>query len=109
MLSPQALINIDTAKSIFREKLTEEEQKLYVRMPDIQLEEMKEFFDLFDEHDNGSISNEEITNVMNALGENPTPERILEMIAEIDYDSNGIVDFDEFICLMVKQMKDVDE
>ena len=46
---------------------------------------------------------------MNDLGEYPTPERIQEMIAEIDYNADGKVDFEEFTCLMVKQMKDVDE
>ena len=50
MLSPTALINIDTAKSIFRDRLSAEEQTLYVRMPREQLEEMREFFDLFDDN-----------------------------------------------------------
>ena len=69
---------------------------------------MKEFFDLFDENKSEKISNMDIEKVMNALGEHPTLERILEMILEIDYDDDGMVDFDEFTCLMVKQMKDVE-
>ena len=69
---------------------------------------MKEFFDLFDDLQAGSISNAEIMNVMHALGENPTRERVEEMILEIDYDADGMVDFDEFTCLMVKQIKDVE-
>ena len=31
------------------------------------------------------------------------------MILEIDYDADGMIDFDEFTCLMVKQIKDVED
>lgn len=72
------------------------------------MDEMREFFDLFDEDGSGKITNNDIEKVMNTLGEFPTPERIEQMIKEIDYDSDGLVDFEEFTCLMVKQMKDVD-
>ena len=41
---------------------------------------------------------------MQGLGENPTPEVIDELIKEIDYDDDGEVDFNEFICLMVKTL-----
>ena len=73
------------------------------------MEEMREFFDLFDNTGEGKVTNEDIEKVMNTLGEFPTPERIMEMVREIDYDSDGLVDFQEFTCLMVKQMKDVDD
>ena len=72
MLSPHALINIDTAKSIFRAKLSAREQSLYVRLAGDQIEEMKEFYDLYDVEGTGSISNAEIMEVMNSLGEYPT-------------------------------------
>ena len=108
MLSPTALINIDTAKSIFRDRLSAEEQTLYVRMPREQLEEMREFFDLFDDNQSGNIPNADIMKVMNALGENPTQEKVEDLVQQIDYDSDGMIDFDEFTCLMVKQMRDVD-
>lgn len=39
---------------------------------------------------------------MNSLGENPTKEQVSELIEQVDYDKNGSVDFDEFICLVVK-------
>ena len=69
---------------------------------------MKEFFDIFDDKEAGKISNKDIEKVMASMGEYPTEERILEMINEIDYDADGLVDFDEFTCLMVKQIKDVE-
>ena len=46
---------------------------------------------------------------MIVLGENPSPEDINKMVAEIDYNNDGLVDFNEFTCLMVKQMKHVDD
>ena len=41
---------------------------------------------------------------MQGLGETPTQEVIDQLIAEIDYDNDGEVDFDEFVCLMVKTL-----
>ena len=46
---------------------------------------------------------------MQGLGETPTPERIDQLIGEIDYDGDGEVDFDEFVCLMVKTLHDADK
>ena len=46
---------------------------------------------------------------MIVLGENPTEEDLKKMVKEIDYNDDGLVDFDEFTCLMVKQMKHVDD
>ena len=41
---------------------------------------------------------------MQGLGENPTPEMIDEFIREFDYDDDGEVDFNEFICFIVKSL-----
>ncbi|MEQ2157392.1 Troponin C, slow skeletal and cardiac muscles [Goodea atripinnis] len=40
------------------------------------------------------------------LGQNPTPEELQEMIDEVDEDGSGTVDFDEFLVMMVRCMKD---
>ena len=45
---------------------------------------------------------------MQGLGENPSKERIEELIVQVDYDCNGTVDFNEFICLMVKTLTEAD-
>ena len=73
------------------------------------IEEYKEIFDIFDETGDGTISNDEIGKVMQGLGESPTPERIDELIREIDYDDDGEVDFDEFVCLMIKTLNEADK
>ncbi|XP_054550500.1 troponin C, slow skeletal and cardiac muscles [Tenrec ecaudatus] len=43
---------------------------------------------------------------MRMLGQNPTPEELQEMIDEVDEDGSGTVDFDEFLVMMVRCMKD---
>ena len=45
---------------------------------------------------------------MRSLGQNPKEEELNEMINEIDEDGNGTVDFDEFLIMMSKKMKEND-
>ena len=69
-----------------------------------ELIEMKEFFDCYDDSFTGKINNSDIEKIMNILGEFPSSEEINQIVKEIDYDQDGVVDFDEFTCLMVKHM-----
>ena len=46
---------------------------------------------------------------MQGLGETPTEEKINDLIQQIDYDGDGVVDFDEFVCLMVKTLYEADK
>uniref|UniRef100_A0A4W4HI93 Troponin C, slow skeletal and cardiac muscles n=1 Tax=Electrophorus electricus TaxID=8005 RepID=A0A4W4HI93_ELEEL len=48
----------------------------------------------------------ELGKVMRMLGQNPTPEELQEMIDEVDEDGSGTVDFNEFLVMMVRCMKD---
>jgi calmodulin len=43
---------------------------------------------------------------MRSIGGQPTEEEVKEMIKEVDDDSDGEVDFDEFMQLMAKRMKE---
>ena len=45
---------------------------------------------------------------MRSLGQNPKEEELNEMINEIDEDGNGTVDFDEFLIMMSKKIKEND-
>ena len=42
------------------------------------------------------------------LGQTPTDDEIYEMIKEVDSDGNGEIDFDEFLIVMSRKMKDTD-
>jgi len=57
-------------------------------------------FDLVDRDGGGSIDCDEVKELMNMLGLNPTAEEVEKMVAEIDLDGNGTVDFDEFLQVM---------
>lgn len=45
---------------------------------------------------------------MRSLGQNPHDQELNDMINEIDEDGNGTVDFDEFLIMMSKKMKEND-
>ncbi|XP_009983957.1 PREDICTED: troponin C, slow skeletal and cardiac muscles isoform X1 [Tauraco erythrolophus] len=85
-----------SAFSLQVEQLTEEQKN-----------EFKAAFDIFVlGAEDGCISTKELGKVMRMLGQNPTPEELQEMIDEVDEDGSGTVDFDEFLVMMVRCMKD---
>ena len=73
-----------------------------------KITEFRAAFELFDKDRDGAITTKELGTVMRGLGQNPTEEELKQMIREVDLDGNGTIDFKEFLCLMVKKMKDTD-
>lgn len=61
-------------------------------------------FNLVDRDGGGSISNEELGELMDTLGICASQEEIDLMIQEIDEDSNGEIDFDEFVGVMSRKV-----
>ena len=72
------------------------------------INQFRELFDLFDSDSSGSITTKELGTVMRNLGQNPSEEELKQMIREVDLNGNGTIDFKEFMCLMLKRMKDND-
>lgn len=64
-------------------------------------EEIKEAFRVFDKDGNGSISREELRQVMTSLGMKLTAEEEDEMICEADMNGDGEIDYDEFKKMML--------
>lgn len=75
------------------------------KLTEEQLDELKEAFAIYDKDRDGVITTRELGTVMRQLGHNPTEADILEMIKEIDVDSSGTIDFEEFASLMATKMK----
>ncbi|KAL2443965.1 Calmodulin [Exophiala dermatitidis] len=62
--------------------------------------ETRAAFDVFDKDGSGTISADELRQVMKSLGENLTDAEIEEMIREADKDMNGTIDYEEFVQLL---------
>ncbi|XP_048732605.1 uncharacterized protein LOC125649266 [Ostrea edulis] len=73
-----------------------------------QINDIKEAFKVFDKDGDGTVSTEELGAVMRSMGQDPTEKELMDMIAEVDVDGNGDVEFDEFLQMMAKQMQCTD-
>jgi calmodulin len=73
-----------------------------------QTAEFREAFALFDKDGDGTISTKELGTVMKSLGQKPTVAELNDMINEVDSDGNGEIDFDEFLSMMAKKLKETD-
>lgn len=81
---------------------------MYDVPPDSRLKEYRLAFELFDKDKDGTITAKELANVMKSLNQDPSDQELNEMIAEVDIDGNGHIDFDEFVILMNKRSKETD-
>ena len=77
-------------------------------IPEDFVEEIKQTFRLFDENNDGNIDEKELGNVFRSLGQHYTQAELAEMIAEIDSDGSGVIEFNEFLQLMRRRMRDTD-
>ena len=71
-----------------------------------QMDVYMEAFKMFDQNNDGTITIEELGEVMHSLGRNPTKIELKDMVNEVDMDSNGSIDFTEFLAMMGADMKD---
>ncbi|KAJ3043504.1 calmodulin-like 3 [Rhizophlyctis rosea] len=72
--------------------LTEEEEEYY-----------REAFRIFDKDSSGAIDPSELLQAMLSIGLSPTPDELRAMIARVDVDQTGTVEFDEFLRMIVLQ------
>ncbi|CAK8570416.1 unnamed protein product [Lathyrus sativus] len=68
------------------------------------LENLKDAFSIFDIDKNGSISAEELHNVMVSIGDQCSLIECQKMIACVDSDGDGMIDFEEFKRMMMGSM-----
>ncbi|XP_047332422.1 probable calcium-binding protein CML25 [Impatiens glandulifera] len=66
------------------------------------LENLREAFSVFDIDKNGSISADELQNVLKSLGEECSISECRKMISGVDCDGDGMIDFEEFKVMMTK-------
>lgn len=73
------------------------------------IKEFREAFALFDLNNDGNISAEELGTFMRKMGQKPKDNEIRKMIAEVDADGNGLIDFSEFVTLLARKMNNSDK
>ncbi|XP_062214629.1 calmodulin-like protein 4 isoform X2 [Phragmites australis] len=73
-----------------------------------QIVAFREAFLLFDKNGDGCISMEELAAVTRSLDLDPSDQELNDMMSEVDTDGNGIIDFQEFLSLIARKMKDGD-
>mmetsp|Transcript_22886 Transcript_22886/g.47475 ORF Transcript_22886/g.47475 Transcript_22886/m.47475 type:complete len:520 (-) Transcript_22886:80-1639(-) len=92
------------SKQIDRENGVGASNDLASLLSDEQVAEFKGEFNKFDENGDGTITTEELSVVMNNLGQHPTEQQLKDMVEEVDIDKNGTIEFGEFIVMMAKLM-----
>lgn len=63
---------------------------------------------MFDKNNDGKITTKELGTVMRSLGQNPSESELNDMINEVDINSDGSIDFPEFLTMMARKLKDND-
>ena len=69
-----------------------------------EIAEFREIFSLVDKDGGGTISKDELGELMDTLGIDASPEDIDYMIAEIDQDGTGEINFEEFVTVMSRKV-----
>ena len=71
-----------------------------------QIEEFKKAFQHFDMNGDGVISIDELSVAMRELGHYPTEIELQEMIQEADANRDNVLDFEEFVAMMLRTIHD---
>merc|ERR1712166_690096 len=74
-----------------------------------QLDEIREAFNLFDGDQSGAIDVRELKAAMRALGFEVKNEELKKMVADVDGDGNGTIEFLEFLAMMTGNLARVAE
>lgn len=69
-----------------------------------EINEFREIFNLVDKDGGGSISKAELSELLDTLGIEATPEEVDAMVNEIDADGSGEIDFEEFVAVMSRKV-----
>jgi len=68
-----------------------------------EIDACREAFLAFDKDKSGAIDVWELRQVLEAMGQMPTEEELFEMVAEVDENLSGSIDFSEFLSLIDNQ------
>ncbi|GBM41425.1 troponin C-like [Argiope bruennichi] len=73
-----------------------------------QIAMLRKAFDMFDREKKGSIQTNMVATILRTLGQTFEEKDLKELIAEIDVDGSGELEFDEFLTLTARYLVDED-
>lgn len=103
-LTPQQVDGKSTNDSIQKSMNINKYQWIYTNNNHIS--DFQAAFNIFDSDGGGEISTRELLKVFKMLGFTPTKDELDEIIEVVDQDGSGEIDFDEFLIMMVMQIKE---
>lgn len=83
---------------------TKDTTKRHVNLSESEIEEVREAFNLFDVNGSGTIDPRELKEAMKSLGYDAKNQVIADMIADLDKNGRGEIDFDAFLDIFNLQM-----
>lgn len=78
--------------------------KQQIELDDEQIAELREIFRSFDRNNDGSLTQLELGSLLRSLGLKPSPEQLETLIQKTDTNSNGLIEFSEFITLVAPDL-----
>ena len=69
-----------------------------------ELQEFRDIFNLADRSGEGHINKDQLGELLETLGIDATPDELHLMLAEIDADNNGLIEFNEFVAIMSRKV-----
>lgn len=75
-----------------------------IELDDEQIAELREIFRSFDRNNDGSLTQLELGSLLRSLGLKPSPEQLETLIQNTDKNSNGLIEFSEFITLVAPDL-----
>ena len=78
-------------------------------VPEEQLKEYKEAFDLFDRDKTGLIGTEDVYSLLKNFGDTTPKKEISENLSQFDNDGDGKLSFDEFVTFLQNSYVTLDE
>ena len=111
LLSGFGMSRVDDNKTtvIFQEEQFDPKNFVSVGVSERDVEMYKEVFDLFDVHQIGCLTPNDLRNALEMFGYHPKKHLIYQIISDIDSDESGGIDFREFLKIMTDQMRPCDE
>ena len=104
--APASLARLE--KKLTRRAHLARSQAPRLELSDQQRNEIRQAFDLFDSEGQGVIDANALKVVLRALGFEPRKEQVKQMIASVDSSERGLIDFNEFLELLLQKMSEKD-